>query len=244
MYVFNEKLLEKLPNITGVTFEGISNRLGYYHSFMRNTLLSLYGISVNALIEICNIYHIPVAYFFCTENELGRAYVEMPDNYAPSRLRMEYLQLLFSGEATSPARLSESMLQKLLTSTEKNVGNARVGWYKTKGSLKARELAWMCNELHLDINEVIEDPMGLLPSIYTADEFESKCESIRRKFKSSFKSRKIDSMRRSIKGRTELEARVAELEAKNRMLEEEIARLRQESSIGIAASPDVPYERK
>lgn len=244
MYVFNEKLLEKLPNMTGVTFEGISNRLGYNHGFMRNTLRSLYGISVNALIEICNLYHIPVAYFFCTENEIGRAYVEMPDDYAPSRLRMEFIQLLLSGEKKSPARMSVNMLLTHLKSSDENIGNARIGWCKNADSLKAREVVRLCNELHLDINEIIEDPMGLLQSLYSAADFKTRCTEIRNRYQSKFKPRKVSSMRKSIGARKSLEARVAELEQQNRMLKDEIERLRQGPNIGLAASPDVPYERK
>ncbi len=249
IYVFNEWLFRKLPNFIGMGKEKISLSIGKKRTWLGDIVNGgIYGIDVVALIDICNKHHIPISYFFCKPEETG-VYKEFKGEYKPSRLKVDALIRLFAGRELSPAHLSDRALKQLLAGNKATIGSPRGNWFTVENNhLKARELANLCNKLCLDINEIIDDPMGMLHSLYTKNQFRQRCAEVCREYDRENKERRSYTIRKKREELTDknrrLEAQIDQLEARNRQLEEELRLLRQElkPTLSIAASPDMGYE--
>ena len=245
MYIFNEWLLMRVHTFTGVTRSEINRHLGKGESYLRDLRRIKNGIKMADLLKICDICRIPVGYFFCQKSELG-TYREFKGEYRSARLRIDAIEKLMRGDLRPDIKVSGAAMLRFLNH-EGVESQARVNWYNGgKSTITAPELARLCNELKLDMNVIIDDPLHLLPSLYTDGDFDKQCRMIYdSEWKMLVESKKTRAPYRDRKGEkiAKMEARLEELERINKQLQDENDRLRREMllDIGLAADGTEPY---
>lgn len=245
MYDFNDWLLMRVHVITGVTRNEINRYLGKGDSYMRDLRRLKNGIKVVDLLKICDLCRIPVGYFFCRESEIG-TYREFRGEYRSAKLRIDAIERLMRGELGSDIKVSGKTMLRFLNH-EGVESQARVNWYKDgQSTITTRELARLCNEMKLDMNVIIDDPLHLLPALYTKSDFDRQCRRIydsELNMLATLKKNRAPHRDRKGEKISKLEARLAELEKQNQQLQRENDRLRRERlpDIGLAADGAAPY---
>ena len=222
-YYFNGDLLGRLYQVVNMPRTAFAKMLGMtYYNLYR--YMQKKDISLLLLNEICNKIHLPISYFFTTEQGAQPLPIAS-DNYKPSTIDAQYLHSLFRGAKKSSIGLS-------LRQTNAAIGVAEpviptVVMDPKNITIKASQLVDWANALMINLGDVIDCPSRKIPDIYDKMNMETRLTLIKAR-------KEVEGMRRA------QNAMVEELEA----LREENKKLKEFESIGIAATPRVGYERK
>lgn len=166
MYTFNFWLFARIPSVlwikTGEFCQSVGHHIGWY-----SRAVNKYGdIGIVDLLNICNTYRLPIAYFFLREGETLQN-VEPIRSYLPAKLDGAVLIDIAAGHEGN-AHVSDMKVNELF-------GRHRWGsipWMADPTKMTAKQLVDACNLLKLDINRILIDPMKMLPSLYTKEEHE------------------------------------------------------------------------
>lgn len=262
MYEFNYWLLEHLDEVTGIKRAGIGLRAGKSKDFMRHVLLESHDIKMCDLLDICNALRIPIGSFFCIEGKEPVRNLTPSFDCKPAKLDVTVYEELMKG---SEGRYRVP-IYKIMYSIGIEDCHAR-SWTKNMERITARTLVRLCNAMCLDLTLLIACPMKSVPSVYTMKQFEGKCAELvetyvqydgkyaeriaaakeaQRKARDVYKNKidiikKMDEMERAME---EMRRAMAEQQREIDALREENRMLKEIGSIGLAASPNTPYDRK
>ena len=262
MYEFNEYLLENLDTVTGIKRASIGMRSGKSKDFMRHVVLESHDIKMCDLLDICDAMRIPVGHFFYVQGTEPVRTLTGKFDYKPAKMNSGLYNELMKG---CSGRYSVPVY-KIMCAMGIEDGHARI-WTKDVSRITARMLVKLCNAMRMNMTRIIACPMRSVPSLFTMKKFEDRCAELleqdiqydakyperiaaakeaQRKARDVYKNKidiikKMDEMESAME---EMRRAMAEQQREIEALRKENCMLKEIGSIGIAASPNTPYDRK